>query len=92
MFSEGLTALRVNCFSYCGSLTELVFPKSLKKIAPNVFWNSENLTSITIPGNLEEIGGWSFTPTHKLTIHAPAGSVIEPWAKAYHIHFEKMKE
>ena len=43
---------------------------------------------VTIPEGVTEIGSSAFDGCKKLTIHAPAGSAAEQYAKKYKIPFE----
>ena len=43
---------------------------------------------VTIPEGVTEIGGSAFDGCKKLTIHAPAGSAAEQYAKKYKIPFK----
>jgi hypothetical protein len=52
-----------------------------------VFDGCTNLTSITISGAVTYIGGSAFEDCPKLTIHGPAGSYAEQYAKKNKIPF-----
>ena len=43
---------------------------------------------VTIPAGVTEIGSSAFDGCKKLTIHAPAGSAAEQYAKKYKIPFK----
>jgi hypothetical protein len=60
-------------------------------IGDSAFKWCESLTSITIPDSVTNIGKWSFgdflTFSQNTTIHAPAGSYAEQYAKENKIPF-----
>ena len=45
------------------------------------------MTDICLPASILEIGADAFKDCHKLTIHAPAGSYAETYAKENNIPF-----
>lgn len=73
---------------YKGPGGDVAIPESVRSIGGNAFWGCTSLTNVTIPAGVTEIGGWVFEGCGNLTIHAPAGSRAEEYAKEYKIHFE----
>jgi hypothetical protein len=56
-------------------------------IGGGAFVDCRNLTDITILNRTTRIGCSAFWDCHKLTIHAPAGSYAETYAKENNIPF-----
>lgn len=69
------------------NITEVTIPKSVKTIEDNAFIYCNKLTRIHIPENVTTIGKCAFEECEKLTIHAPAGSYAERYAKENNIPF-----
>ena len=66
----------------------MTIPEGVKEIGDSAFRGCANLTSVTIPEGVTEIGRHAFYGCKKLTIHAPAGSAAEQYAKKYKIPFK----
>lgn len=73
--------------SYCDALTSITIPDSVVIIGNYEFSWCENLTSITIPDSVTSIGEGAFNNCPNLTIHAPAGSAAETYARDNNIPF-----
>ena len=84
---ELVTCIGVQTFSYCTSLTEIHIPNNVTQILNYAFDGCGNLTRITIPTGVNEIGMGAFRGCPKLSIHAPAGSYAEQYAKENNIPF-----
>lgn len=76
-----LKEINASLFAGCSRLTEIVIPGKVKTIGSNAFSCCENLESVVIPASVEEIDKWAFSNCPKLTIHAPAGSYAEQYAR-----------
>jgi hypothetical protein len=90
MLPEGLVSISGNAFERCSSLQNIRIPASVQIIGGGAFVNCRNLTDITILNRTTRIGciGCSaFWDCNRLTIHAPAGSYAERYAKENHIPF-----
>ena len=59
----------------------------MTEIGGGAFYNCYNLTDITIPGGVVKIGENAFDHCKGLTIHAPAGSAAERYARGKGILF-----
>ena len=59
----------------------------VKKIEYEAFYDCEKLEHIHIPRSVKFIGFGVFTGCPNLTIHAPAGSCTEQYAKEHNIPF-----
>ena len=75
------------CFR-CTALTSVTIAEGVKEIGDFAFSDCKNLTAITIPASVERIGDFTFGSCPHLTIHAPAGSAAEQYAKKSGIPFE----
>ena len=69
------------------NITEVTIPKSARTIEDNAFIYCNKLTRIHIPENVKTIGKCAFEECEKLTVHAPAGSYAESYAKENKIPF-----
>ena len=85
---EGVTEIGYSVFWGCKKLTSVTIPEGVTEIGDSAFRGCANLTSVTIPEGVTEIGRHAFYGCKKLTIHAPAGSAAEQYAKKYKIPFE----
>ena len=77
-------------FSGCTGLTSVTIPGSIREIGYVAFSRCTGLTSVTIPEGVTGIGVRAFDGCTGLTIHAPAGSYVEWYAKEYGIKFETL--
>ena len=87
MLPEGLVSISGNAFECCSSLQNIRIPASVKIIGGGAFVGCRNLTDITILNRTTRIGCSAFWNCNRLTIHAPAGSYAERYAKENHIPF-----
>ena len=84
---KSITEIGESAFSDCTSLTSITIPESVTKIDFCAFYGCTSLKNITIPESVTEIGDYVFEECSKLTIHAPAGSYAETYAKENNISF-----
>ena len=87
MLPEGLVSISGNAFERCSSLQNIRIPASVKIIGGGAFVDCRNLTDITILNRTTRIGCSAFWNCNRLTIHAPAGSYAETYAKENNIPF-----
>ncbi|MBQ8836837.1 MAG: leucine-rich repeat protein [Clostridia bacterium] len=87
VISDGVTSIGESAFSSCESLTSIAIPKSVTRIGEWAFSGCKKLTSIIIPKSVTRIGDLVFFGCDNLTIHAPAGSYAEKYAKKKYIPF-----
>ena len=84
---EGVKKIGDSAFEGCTGLASVTIPKGVKEIGSFAFSGCTGLASVTIPASVTKIGGWAFQGCEHLTIHAPAGSYTEQYAKENHIPF-----
>lgn len=84
---EGVTSIGYRAFEGCTNLTSVTLPNSMTTIGYFAFNECEKLTKIRIPAETVKIERNSFKNCENLTIHAPAGSYAEAYAKENNIPF-----
>ena len=84
---EGVTRINNYVFEKYTNLTNITIPEGVTRIGSGAFKDCTNLTSIVIPESVTVIGDWTFDGCNQLTIHAPAGSYAENYAKENNIPF-----
>lgn len=84
---EGVTEIEYFTFYSCRSLTEVVLPGGITKIGGHAFASCAGLKSIHIPEASTQIDKDTFEYYKELTIHAPAGSFAEAYAREQGIPF-----
>lgn len=65
--SYTVTAIGLNAFLECASLTNVEMPNTITVIGANVFYECTNLTSVTIPNSVTTIGIGAFSRCSSLT-------------------------
>ena len=73
---------------YNGHDSDVTIPESVSSIGHSALKDCQSLTRVTIPAGVTEIGWNAFQGCENLTIHAPAGSFAEQYAKENDIRFE----
>lgn len=86
-FNNVLETICGAAFCECSSLEEVSLPESVMQIDPWAFAFCGELKSITIPNPNTVIIDTAFSNSPNLTIHAPAGSNAEQYAKEHNIPF-----
>lgn len=84
-----------NLFDGCTSIETVKIEEGVRELSYGMFYNCSNLKDIYIPGTVEKIdnkalnrAGWyGIYPFLEVTIHAPAGSYAEQYAKENEIKF-----
>ena len=76
VIEEGVTAIGMHAFAYCGSLKSVTLPSGLRKISKYTFGHCSALTSITIPDRVTEIEKHAFEDCTGLT-KAEIGSGVK---------------
>ena len=74
-------------FSNCQSLIEMSVPRLVKRINASTFNGCSHLERISLTKSVKKILGFPFYQCPNLSIHAPAGSYAEQYAKENNIPF-----
>lgn len=87
---EGITEIPDACFASCYSLTHVLLPSSLIKIAKNAF-NNSGVTDINFPYGLEIIGTAAFEGCNIKEVHLPLSCLdLGEMAFSNNIRMEKI--
>ena len=94
--STGLTSVTIpggvkevpNAFEGCMDLIEVILSEGVEEIACDAFADCESLRDVTLPASVTEIDDCAFYGCPLFTIHAPAGSYAEQFAKEKGYPFE----
>ena len=84
---DNVTEIGWEAFGGCKGLKSVTIPEGVTKIDYYAFESCTGLKSVNIPASVGEIGTYAFEKCKKLTIHAPAGSYAEEYAKEHNIRF-----
>ena len=85
--SSSLKNIKKRTFINCSELKSIVIPTGVEVIEACAFAYCNDLNSVTIPESVKTIGENAFIGCCSLTIHAPAGSYAEAYAKKNNIPF-----
>lgn len=83
----GVKEIRAHAFFACVNVTEIHIEEGLTKIGFAAFESCQNLCKVIIPSSVQEMKDYVFIGDKDLTIHAPAGSYAEQYAKENNIPF-----
>ena len=83
----GVTSVGDEAFLNCLNLKSVTLPLGLTSIGYGAFYGCHNLKDATIPSTVINWSSSSFEDCPNLTIHAPAGSYAEQYAKEHGIPF-----
>lgn len=84
---ESVTTIGCKAFDRCSALKDVIIPDGVTALVYETFHGCESLSSVRIPASVNEITKDAFANCPKLTIHAPAGSYAEQYAKENNIPF-----
>ena len=84
---ENLTTIGNGAFRGCENLKSITIPAGVTRIRSEAFSLCTNLESIVLSENNTIIEPWAFIGCGNLTIHAPAGSTAERYAKKFGFPF-----
>ena len=86
---EGVTHVGNWAFANCSNVTYDVYldRRTVTSIGSRAFSNCTSLSSIEIPNQVTAIEPYTFYNCPNLTVHAPAGSYAEQYAKENNIPF-----
>ena len=87
---ERVTRIGCSAFSHCESLESITIPASVEEIEDDAFRYCDNMTRVTFQSSTTKIARTAFICCKKLTIHAPAGSSAERYAREYCIPFQAL--
>ena len=87
-FPKTLRSIGEYAFRNCRKLAHIVFPDGMEHIGYWSFYACRELKTAIIPASVTEIERGAFEICPLLTIHAPAGSYAEKYAKENGIKFE----
>lgn len=87
---HSLRYIGFGAFANCIRLTKVEIPDGLEIVETTAFSGCTSLTRVTIPASVTQIGDRAFQDCPKLTIHAPAGSCAEQYAKDHNIPFQAL--
>lgn len=79
-----------NAFEGCMDLIEVILSEGVEEIACDAFADCESLRDVTLPASVTEIDDCAFYGCPLFTIHAPAGSYAEQFAKEKGYPFEAL--
>lgn len=82
-----VTCVDENAFYNCLKLTKAILEDGIESIGKETFMFNFRLEMIRIPNSVIQIGEKAFDMCHRVTIHAPAGSYAETYAKENNIPF-----
>lgn len=85
---RSVTKIGSYAFSECRSLVSVTIPEGVTEIGYSAFCGCKSLASVTVPEGVTEIDKEAFSNCPNLTIHAPAGSAAEQYARDNGIKFE----
>lgn len=85
--SSGVTHICKNAFAECAQLEEILLPTGLESVDYRAFGNCTALKQVIMPGTVTYINDFTFEKCDLLSIHAPAGSYAEQYAKEHNICF-----
>lgn len=83
----GVTTIGWKAFSDCSNLQTVHIPDGVTEIEVLAFRGCSNLQTVHIPDSVTTIGEEAFYNCDALTIHIPAGSYAETYAKENNIPF-----
>lgn len=78
---KSLTRIGAQAFIFCHNITSITIPDSVEELVFGAFEYCIGLETVIIPMSVKDIWNDVFRGCEKLTIHAPAGSYAEQFAK-----------
>lgn len=78
-----------NAFSNSRDIEKVIISEGVQEIEKEAFWSCKFLTRIDIPASVRSIGQGVFSGCNALTIHAPAKSYAEEYARKHSILFSE---
>ncbi len=87
VLGRGISTIPMELFESSTALCEVVLPDTLQSIESCAFWHCDSMTALKIPESVKFIDRSAFSASN-ITIHAPAKSYAEQYAKENNIPFE----
>ena len=87
LIPTGVSSIGDWAFSYCNALSSVAVPDGVVSIGSYAFYHCDKLVNIVLPASVKRIDYGAFAECPNLTIHAPAGSYAEKYAKENNIPF-----
>ena len=87
VFPNQISCIEAGVFYECENLNHFCVPTKASVIKVNAFRGCKSLEKVIIPSQVTEIDSLAFKDCPNLTIHAPAGSYAEQYAKENNIPF-----
>ena len=87
LLPKSLTTIGAGAFAVCESLVSISVPDGLTLIGKSAFKRCPLLQEVSLPRTVQRIEPQCFEDCPNLTIHAPAGSYAEQYAKEHNIPF-----
>ena len=84
---KSVKCIKKRSFEHFENIMSVTIPEGMSSIGEFAFASCSSLTSVTIPASVTGIGYGAFFFCRQLTIHAPAGSYAEQYAKENKISF-----
>lgn len=82
-----ITTIGIRAFAGCKNLATVNIEHGVMTIDYRAFSVCKNLTAVNIDSSVNTISGYAFQGSKHVTIHAPAGSYAETYAKENNIPF-----
>lgn len=90
VIAKSCAVIQPSDFAYCSALTDVVIPEQVTEIQGWAFNSCESLKNVYIHGAVSKIHKTAFLDCHDFTIHGPAGSFAEKYAKENDIPFQPL--
>ena len=83
-----IKTIQEHAFFACEKLTKIVIPASVEKIDDSAFASCSALKDVYVPASVKEMHDYTFLGNMGMTLHTPAGSYAEAFAKRRNISYD----